>query len=385
MEPNTARAEANRWLGTSAKLLNGRDLLGSKTFALRAREADPSNPLADQILAVVDTLIASEKRVINATNYDWYSILQLPHLSRDLDVIADQYGRLMMLLNPDHNGLPYADFALRLVVDAWSVLSDAGKKFIYDSELSVFFQRNSTFQVDQTPEPVRVDSASTFLFFQQPPQPQSQQWQTQPEPQRLNRASEQQIPPQPQNQQQPTNNLDAGKDSGNVNNDDCDDDGDGDEEEEIESFWTTCPYCYYTYEYPKTFQDCTLRCQNCRRAFHALQIPNPPQITRRMKETTFCCWGFFPLGVSMTALKRNNPFGSPGMGVKKNVVRKPVVYLDDDDEDDFDEPYSSDDSDSSYDWNSTRKSKKRKSGKSSGTMGGVELEDRVMPRRSRRG
>lgn len=88
--------------------------------------------------------------------------------------------------------------------------------------------------------------------------------------------------------------------------------------EEVDSFWTACPYCFYIYEYPKMYQDCTLRCQNCRRAFHAAQIPNPPPIGKdkekekgRDKETSFCCWGFFPLGFSMAAWKKHNQSGNP--------------------------------------------------------------------------
>ncbi|MBA0562079.1 hypothetical protein Golob_007157, partial [Gossypium lobatum] len=64
------------------------------------------------------------------------------------------------------------------------------------------------------------------------------------------------------------------------------------------TFWTACPYCYVLYEYPKVYEDCTLRCQaeNCRRAFHAVVIPSPPPVDG--KETYLCTMGFFPLGFS---------------------------------------------------------------------------------------
>ncbi|XP_022141942.1 uncharacterized protein LOC111012195 [Momordica charantia] len=69
-------------------------------------------------------------------------------------------------------------------------------------------------------------------------------------------------------------------------------------ESSIPSFWTACPYCYNLYEYPKGYEDCVLRCQNCAKAFQALVIPSPPVADNA---STFCCWGFFPLGVSMKA------------------------------------------------------------------------------------
>ncbi|KAH9620367.1 hypothetical protein KSS87_001398 [Heliosperma pusillum] len=103
----------------------------------------------------------------------------------------------------------------------------------------------------------------------------------------------------------------------NENDDDIDDDNelsnnvwdtasadgnnDGGVEEEGGCFWTSCPYCYYLYEYPKKYQDRTLRCQNCRRCFHGLQFRTPPRwatvVVRRIKSLLFVLggashWGF---------------------------------------------------------------------------------------------
>ena len=63
------RAEAERWLVIAEKLLAGRDLVGCRSFAIRARESDPTLDAADQILAVSDTLIAGEKRIHHY--HDW--------------------------------------------------------------------------------------------------------------------------------------------------------------------------------------------------------------------------------------------------------------------------------------------------------------------------
>ncbi|KAF8018516.1 hypothetical protein BT93_H3407 [Corymbia citriodora subsp. variegata] len=45
------------------------------------------------------------------------------------------------------------------------------------------------------------------------------------------------------------------------------------------TFWTLCPYCYYAHEYEKVYEECCLRCANCRRGFHAAAIRAPPEAT----------------------------------------------------------------------------------------------------------
>lgn len=451
MDPHTQRAEAERWLGIAAKLLTARDFLGSKTFAIRAREADPNNAMSEQILAVVDTVLGGERRLSTATHQpDWYAVLQLPRLVRDPDLIATHYRRLVLLLNPEHNRFPFADYALQLVMEAWAVLSEPTKKWLFDNELAMSLQNQRSEPQPNPPirvDPVRVDPDSvapsgsssgsttpqlnTFQFFQ-PPQSQPQtlpMWQQQPQ-QQTQREFMSPPPPPPMSSGPPpptqqaqqllpqwqmrdptpakggernkgsANGTGGAKgatsstsavpppapppvqaahpppstpvtttreaapphvgvaptpsptpararaaastivndgnatstNTGNNNNHNnptvesaptpapapvsAVENNDGVVEEQVESFWTACPYCFYIYEYQKMYQDCTLRCQNCRRGFHAAQIPNPPPIGHnggakdKDKVASFCCWGFFPLGFSMTAWKKHNQFGN---------------------------------------------------------------------------
>lgn len=137
MGENTNRSEAERLLGISEKLLESRDLNGSKEFAILAQETEPLLEGTDQILAVVDVLLASSsENRINSNQPNWYKILQIedPNQSpaADSDLIKKQYRRLALLLHPDKNRLPYADQAFRLVADAWEVLSTASKKSQFD-------------------------------------------------------------------------------------------------------------------------------------------------------------------------------------------------------------------------------------------------------------
>ncbi|KAG0501889.1 hypothetical protein HPP92_001961 [Vanilla planifolia] len=111
-----------------------------KQAVRRARpESDPLLEGVDQILAVIDVLLASRCRVGNQP--DWYSILQLPHPSSSSSSggngsieIKRGYRRLALLLSSDHNKYPFADSALRLVSEAFAFLSDLERKSLFDAQ-----------------------------------------------------------------------------------------------------------------------------------------------------------------------------------------------------------------------------------------------------------
>ncbi|KAL7002982.1 hypothetical protein U1Q18_004142 [Sarracenia purpurea var. burkii] len=368
MEPHSStgsgsRTEAERWLLIAEKLLSGRDLVGSKTFAIRARESEPRLEAADQILAVADTLIAGEKRINN--QHDWYAILQLGRHAVDPELIATHYRRLAILLNPHRNRLSFADQAMKLVSDAWSVLSNPSKKSLYDNELFVFSNINPA-------------SSRGHENHEQHRHYEQEEHEEEEEPEEEDEQEQEQQ--QDSEEKSPTNNSkdrDVAEES---------------ENHDLNStFWTACPYCYNMYEYPGIYEGCSLRCQNCWRAFHGTKILAPPPIIDG-KETYFCCWGFFPLGISMAKLEKNkggvsnwSPFSpmftGPQFGDRRNVdednvnfagqqnERKssaPRIYIDD--QDVYVEiSESSDESD--REWASTRQRKKAKNTKEKGLTG----------------
>uniref|UniRef100_A0A1J3GC40 Chaperone protein DnaJ n=1 Tax=Noccaea caerulescens TaxID=107243 RepID=A0A1J3GC40_NOCCA len=136
------RPEAERLLGIAEKLLESRDLNGSKEFAILAQETEPLLEGTDQILAVVDVLLSSaaENRVNNHPN--WYRILQIEDpIESSADLIKKQYRHLALLLHPDKNRFPFADQAFRFVLDAWEVLSTASKKSQFDRDLNIVYAK----------------------------------------------------------------------------------------------------------------------------------------------------------------------------------------------------------------------------------------------------
>ncbi|XP_016510831.1 uncharacterized protein LOC107828093 [Nicotiana tabacum] len=415
--PPSNRPEALRWLSIAEKLLTNRDLVGSKSFATRARESDPTlAPATDQILGIVDTLSAGDKR-INNHHFDYYSILQIPpNQTQNADFIADQYRRFALLLNPQNNNFPFSDQAFRLVVDAFSVLSNPLRKSMYDKELGFFL---NLYPVASTPTPVNfvhhsaypsIPSSNADQMFvnlpsqdqgshaaevsfsrdpqagismpvkfltreqetvtsmagsvaeqqhQQPQQPVTflrQQAQppvtsisfsntdeqpatflslNQPQPVTSVRSLNTENPPfgiglsstrgtepmvsveQHGNQHPPERNENVVGNNENRSASTSDNVSNATEKEgnvdasdnRIPSFWTACPYCYIMYEFPLEYADCTLRCQNCKRAFQAVAIASPPPIIDG-KDAYFCCWGFMPLGLSLENFERNRDNGS---------------------------------------------------------------------------
>ncbi|KAF5740152.1 putative dnajc14 protein [Tripterygium wilfordii] len=249
MEENPSRTEAERLLGIAEKLLRSRDLNGSREFAVLAQETEPLLEGSDQILAISDVLTAAEKRVNN--HHDWYSILQLDGRAADNELMRKQYRRLALLLHPDKNKFAYADQAFKFVSDAWAVLSDSSKKMLYDSEMSLFSKIDLSNKL-----PVRRSQI-----------------------------------------QRPTSARKTSAESAR-NKQTASEKNDEDQRLRSSTFWTTCPYCYNLYEYPRVYEGCCLRCQNCERAFHAAFISSLPPFVPG-QEAYYCCWAFFPLGYTL--------------------------------------------------------------------------------------
>ncbi|KAG9133398.1 hypothetical protein Leryth_024109 [Lithospermum erythrorhizon] len=369
--------EALRWLAIAEKLLTARDLMGSKSFATRAREADPQLIAAYQILAVVDTLMASEKRINN--QLDWYLILQLQP-THDSEAIATQYRRLAILLNPQKNQLLPASAAS--LFEAWAVLSNVSRKRAYDVEVglhsqlpvnplvtldltgqSMFGQNNQAqefqFQIHNANNNNNASGSPMMRGFREEHIPGIVMGSSSGQMQNVGniaspigedrmgnaggytvnnvwvsrddgRGGRMNVGGDTSNNisvnptgNEPLNEVrveDVGED--NISDEHVLGNGDGlrgnETSKEVEgTFWTACPYCYHLFEYPNVYLDCTLQCQKCRKAFHGVEIASPPPIVEG-KEAYFCCWGYMPLAVSVKDL------GSSGGGASSWTPFSPM-------------------------------------------------------------
>lgn len=353
MEASIHIAEAKRWLSTAVKLLTTRDLHGTKSFAIRARESYPGLDAAEELIAVAETLIAGECRINNL--HDWYAVLQVSRSTQDLELIASQYRRLAMILNPQKNHMPYSDEAFRLVAEAWAVLSNPSKKVVYDSELNV----HSRFELgtgSNQQAPAQAGDNRQFLQKHQPQPRQPVRRSPRNKDGRSTAAEEETLTPTPTVHNNNAADSNRSTRPGQPRQ----------AESTRASFWTACPYCYILYEYPKVYEDCALRCQNCKRAFNATVIASPP--VTGTKDTYFCCWGFFPLGFSGKARDTSGsanwtpispmfacplPTGGKRNPGKANRSSTKFVYADDE-EDVFVEISDESDDESDDEWGSGR-------------------------------
>ncbi|MED6219686.1 hypothetical protein PIB30_038093 [Stylosanthes scabra] len=310
------RAEAERLLGIAEKLLQTRDLNGSREFAILAQETEPLLEGSDQILAIVDVLLAADNRPNTAAGHphhhqpDWYGVLQVERRSNDLDLIKRHYRRLALLLHPDKCRFAYADHAFKLVVDAWAVLSDPIKKSNYDKELSFFSRVDLSVPgwVQQDKLPVRrtgpgpgpgpsarANNNSTTINFDG-----------------MNISM--------------SNNTPASAARNEIATDENSNARLRQGQNRSGNFWTACPYCYRLYEYPRVYEGCCLRCQNCDRSFHGISIPSLPPLVPG-QDAYYCCWGFFPMGFVVgnvgSAEKEPAPAPAPGPALAPVAVAAP--------------------------------------------------------------
>ncbi|OIW04313.1 hypothetical protein TanjilG_32505 [Lupinus angustifolius] len=228
------KGDAENMLGIAEKLLQTRDLQGSRKLAILAQEFDPLLEGPNRILAIIDVLLSSEKRVKN--HHDWYALLGVHHLSNDIEAMKRQYHRLALLLHPDKSRFPFAKEAFNLIVEAWNVLSDSVKKSEFDNDLSPSISVPKRARLEKLPVYRRGSSSNSNV---------SEKVTMEDNFRRKN-----------------------------------------------ETFWTPCPYCYYLYEYPRVYVDCSLQCQNCERFFHGVEIASLPPLVPG-KDAYIFDWGFF--------------------------------------------------------------------------------------------
>ncbi|CAL0331465.1 unnamed protein product [Lupinus luteus] len=397
MDGGGNRAEAERWLFTANKLLSARDLHGARAFAIRARESDPTFDASELLVTVIDTVLAGETR-INDHHRDWYGILQVLRYTTNIDHIAAQYRRLALLLDPHRNPFALSSHAFSLVHDAWSVLSDSVKKAMYDNDLQLLASQPQP-PPPQQPQPLPQQPQPQPPPQQPQPQPPPQQPQPQPPPQQPQPQPPSQQPqpqpppaqPQPQQKKNPKSKNVSNGSGRNTRTVSLTQPNELDRNEsEGASFWTSCPYCYVMYEYPKVYEDCTLRCQNCRRGFHAVVIRSPPL---NGLDESFCSWGFLPLGFSGDSKDINrarsnwNPF-SPlfPCSLKGNTKKKrDWVYYDDEVATAFINISDPSEDDSDGDWRGGKRRASKRARSSKKNFSDVKRKPLRRPRRSSHG
>lgn len=223
------KEEALKAKEIAEKKFTGLDINGAKRFALKAQNLYPELDGIPQFLAILDVYIAAEKRTNGEV--DWYRILGVDPLA-DGATIRKQYRRLALIVHPDRNKSVGADGAFKLVSEAWTLLSDKGRRTLYDQKRnlrSIYEQVSdgrSSISTGQNGFPNLFNSNNSNGRYHQRP---AYYW----------------PPPAPSQESRPT-------------------------------FWTMCIDCKMQFEYLRRFINHNLVCANCHKPFLAFETPPPP-------------------------------------------------------------------------------------------------------------
>ncbi|KAL3537952.1 hypothetical protein ACH5RR_001318 [Cinchona calisaya] len=204
------------------KLLNN-DFDGAQRIALKAQQLFPELENIPQLLAVCNVHCSAEKRILGSEK-DWYSILQIESLADEV-TIKKQYRKLALLLHPDKNKFPGAEAAFKLIGEAHLVLSDRGKRSLFDSKVGI-----------------SLKSAGA--------KPPSRLVKTNPPAKKQFNI--------PNNT---TNGFSTHYQTMQSNS-----------TAHLTSFWTCCPHCNVKYLYSKDYVNKFLRCQKCLNPYVAYEI-----------------------------------------------------------------------------------------------------------------
>lgn len=127
--------EAVRAKAFAEKQFLEKNFVGAQKYALRAQSMCKELEGISQMVATFGVYAASEA-TING-ELDFYSILGVDP-SVEKSKLKKQYKKMAVMLHPDKNKTVGADGAFRLVSEAWTLLSDSGKRSAYDQRRNLF-------------------------------------------------------------------------------------------------------------------------------------------------------------------------------------------------------------------------------------------------------
>ena len=206
--------EARRAMGIAEKRLLENDYHGAKTFVNQARSLYPNLDGLQQALIMIDVYISASTR--RGREADWYEILGVDSLADD-ETVKKQYKKLALLLHPDKNKFSGAEGAFKLVLEAWSQLSDHQGK----------------------------DKKSGM---QKPPKPHEPASSNRPNPKPREPAPSNKPKPKPRHEPELTPKIEP-------------------------TFWTVCSRCKTYCEFLRAdYLNKTLSCPNCCRRFIAVEV-----------------------------------------------------------------------------------------------------------------
>ncbi|CAN8302087.1 unnamed protein product [Cochlearia groenlandica] len=241
------RDEAKRAMDIAERKVIEKDYNGAKKFANKAHNLYPELDGLKQLLMTVDVYISGEKIISGES--DWYGIIGVDPLADD-EAVRKQYRKLALMLHPDKNKCKGAEGAFKLVSEAWSLLSDKTRRFMYNSKRQVreTQQRFTTTQSWAPPHPPpRSNGFHNVRDHVRDHVSSSDRAGTKPAA-RMDRS-----------RMEPRDFVTSVQNT---------------------TFWTICNACKTQYEYLRVYLNQTLLCPNCREGFIAAEKTPPSSVPK---------------------------------------------------------------------------------------------------------
>ncbi|KAJ1403787.1 hypothetical protein SESBI_27049 [Sesbania bispinosa] len=108
------------------------------------------------MLTVINVYISAAIEINGKLVLNWYGIHGVDPLADD-DTLRKQYRKLVHLLHPDNNKSIGADWAFKLVSQAWNILSDKAKRVAYDKKINARAQGKTAEEISKKPSKIQTD------------------------------------------------------------------------------------------------------------------------------------------------------------------------------------------------------------------------------------
>uniref|UniRef100_A0A5B7BN85 Putative DNAJ heat shock N-terminal domain-containing protein n=1 Tax=Davidia involucrata TaxID=16924 RepID=A0A5B7BN85_DAVIN len=140
------KTEAIREKEIAEKMILSNDYVSARDKLLKAQQLFPTLDHIGPMVTVCDILSAASNKV-PGYDIDYYWVLQLMPSSALSDVRC-RYQNLVSLLQPIKNKFPGTELALKLILEAFSVLSDRDKRFAFDLKRGTSWKSYGSFDVE---------------------------------------------------------------------------------------------------------------------------------------------------------------------------------------------------------------------------------------------
>ncbi|CAN8274468.1 unnamed protein product [Cochlearia groenlandica] len=156
------KEEAKRAMDIALKKLSKNDYIGAKKLLIKAQRLYQDLDGLKHVLAMINVYISASSN--KEGDIDFYDILGVDHTADD-ETLKRHYKKLALLIHPDKNKCREAEGAFKLVLEAWSTLSDKANRLCYDQKRK--WEEAKT-EAQKQPNPHKPEKSSSSETQQNP-------------------------------------------------------------------------------------------------------------------------------------------------------------------------------------------------------------------------